>query len=404
MKDKFTFWIPIVCVIFLAAILVIQFKQQNHLKVLEQQQSGIANTIQQQTAVMHRALGKIIPVELPESLTNRISDLEKKISDEKAWPKNIAESDAMRNELRDVLRQIPPWAEEDLLPRLNAMRWGVAALALAVKSKNESDDTLGELLDEIDTALAAKPDASPESVVKRLEAIQPSITKKLDQHRREVAIKDAKELLKKSGATSDEFSEVMEKLSEWSDVKEMQDKIYSRMRDDFRKSIESDIKLAGTEKNAIIRQISRSRLLDSVISKRQSIRESHDTDEEFIQLLTDLASLIETAIQDEEKSQAAENEKKVREYQRSALEQIKQFNDDMKNSEKSNYVFKTYDYQKIKSSMIIHLVPISAGLLDSAVSRLYSEAFESGWKRLEDKKDLQTEVAKQEALTPKKKP
>lgn len=411
MKEKLTFWIPIVCVILLAVAIVIQFRQQNHLNVLERQYSEIANTVQQQTAVMHRALGKIIPVELPELLTNRISDMEKKISNEKAWPKDIPESDAMRNELHDVLRQIPPWAEESILPRLNAMRWGIASLALIAKSKVVSDNTLGELLDEIDTALAAKPDEAPKSVVMRLTGIQPSIKEKFDQYRHKVTIEDAEKLVKKSDATPAEFFEVMEKLSEWSGeegVKKLLHDIRSRMlsdeTSDFRKAIESNLTLADKESSVIIRQISRSRLLDSVISKRQSLQESHDADKEFIRQLTDLASRIEKAIQDEEKSQAAENEKKIREYQRWALLQIEMFNVQMKNSEMSTLGYKTYDYQKIKDAMVKHLVPVSVGLLDSAVSRLYSEAFESGWKKLEDKKHLQTEVAKQEALTPKKKP
>lgn len=412
MKEKFTFWIPIVGVILLAAILVIQFKQQNHLNVLERQYSEIANTVQQQTAVMHRALGKIIPVELPELLTNRISDMEKKISNEKAWPKDIAESVEMRNELHDVLRQIPPWAEESILPRLNAMRWGVAALTLIAKSKVVSDDTIRDLFDEIDTALVAKPDGVPESVVKRLSGIQKSIKERFLK----ATIADAEKLVKKSGATPAEFSEAMERLSEWSGeegVKKLLHDIRSRMlsdeTSDFRKTIESNLTLAdkeSKESSVIIRQISRSRLLDSVISKRQSLQESHDADEKLIQSLTDLASRIEKAIQDEEKSQAAENVKKIREYQRWALLQIEMFNVEMKNSERSRYVgLKTeYDYQKIKDAMVKHLVPVSVGLLDSAVSRLYSEAFESGWKKLENTKHLQTEVAKQEALIPKKKP
>jgi hypothetical protein len=47
--------------------------------------------------------------------------------------------------------------------------------------------------------------------------------------------------------------------------------------------------------------------------------------------------------------------------------------------------------------MIEQLLPISTLHLDSAVARLYQEAFEQGWKRLDDRKPLQTEVAKQEA-------
>ena len=52
--------------------------------------------------------------------------------------------------------------------------------------------------------------------------------------------------------------------------------------------------------------------------------------------------------------------------------------------------------------MIKYLVPISVGFLDPAVSRLYNEAFEAGWGKLDN--NLKTEVAKQEVVIQKQKP
>ena len=182
MKTNLTNWLCGLCAILLIAVLVFQFKQQGRLDALKQQQdvfasatskqqqderdaiatlansvtnlgtslesrlakneqqtkektAEIANTVQQQTAVLHRALDKVIPVELPEALTKKLAALEARIADEKSWPKDADEADAMLAELRALVRQIPPWAEEDLLPRLNAVRWGTSGLALVAKAK-----------------------------------------------------------------------------------------------------------------------------------------------------------------------------------------------------------------------------------------------------------------------------
>ena len=67
----------------------------------------------------------------------------------------------------------------------------------------------------------------------------------------------------------------------------------------------------------------------------------------------------------------------------------------------SEFLHKSPDYPEIKNDMVKYLVPISVGLLDPAVSRLYNQAFERGWRILENRKDLQTAVARQEAVVQK---
>jgi len=120
----------------------------------------------------------------------------------------------------------------------------------------------------------------------------------------------------------------------------------------------------------------------------------------------DVAMRIEKAIEADGKSQEASQEMKMHEYQRWALTQIWRFNSDMNVDEKGDkgFVHDSPDYPEIKNDMVKYLVPISVGLLDPAVSRLYNQAFERGWHILENRKDLQTEVAKQEAVVQKHKP
>ncbi len=165
MKTHLGNWLSALCAILLVVLLVLQTKQKNQLETLRQEHQAFVsateqrqqeardavskltdqvatvgtnlesrlvqdeqqaneklgatlNMVQQNTAVMHRALGKVIPVELPESLTNELAALEAHIADENSWPKDSTNADAMIAEMRDLVRQIPPWAEDDLLLRL----------------------------------------------------------------------------------------------------------------------------------------------------------------------------------------------------------------------------------------------------------------------------------------------
>ncbi len=504
MEINLTNWLRGLCAILLIVILVFQFKQQGRLDALQRQQESlssavnlqqqqqrdlvaglanqvtnlgvsfesrlahneqqakenaaeIANAVQQQTAVVHRALGKVIPVELPDSLNKKLGALEARIADEKSWPKDVTEADAMLAELRNLVRQIPSWAEEDMLPRLNALRWGMSGLALIARSQTMPNNELADFFDSMDTALEAKPNGASELVANHLAAVQGKIKVQFDSFRRDTAIADAERLIKDGGTAAD-FSEIQERLSEWATVPEFKERI-GRMQHDvkaralsddtgnFISSVNKSLMRVRSEPSVVVRQISLGKLLDSVVSQRQMLAENQDAPASLDRKLAEISAQIEKAIEIEAKAQTDEQEKKLRDYQKWALASIQSFNNafesansrtkpmfsgDVKKGAKIgaavggivvgvvknplDWVLETAvqvnpnvsdpDYNRVKQAMMDHLLPISVGLLDPAVARLYNEAFEKGWKQLDGakQKHLQTEVAKQEAIVEKRKP
>ena len=464
-STKLTSGLAALCVILLVALLALQVQQQGRVERLEQKHDALVsalnqqrqennqavanladqittfrtnldsrlahteqqsntkmgeamNALQQQTAVLHRALGKVIPIQMPEALANKLAAQETRISDEKSWPKDSAEAEAMLAELRDLVRQIPPWAEEDLLPRLNKVRWGTSALLLVAKAQAVTKDALGDFLDDVDTAVEAKPDGASEMVLKTLTDIKSKRKAEFDAFRRDTAIADANRLLK-DGATAAAFSEALGRLSEWAGVPDSKERVRNLQHDvrarvlqdsttNFIASVDTGLLRARSETNAMARQISFGKLLDSVISERQILLDNPDTDENLNRALTERVAGIEKAIETEGKTQAAEQERKLREYQFWALSQVRHYNVDVDRDEKGDKgrIYDSPDYPAIKNDMVNYLVPVSAGLLDPAVSRLYNAAFERGWKLLDGKsqKHFQTEVAEQEAVVPKRKP
>ena len=452
-KSNLTNWLSALCAILLIVLLVQQSKHKNQLEEeVKQKTARITDAIQQQTAATYHALGMVIPDELLKSQIKKLATFEARIADTNSWPKDSTKAGAMVTELRELVRQMPPWAEEDLLPRLNAVRWGISALALVIKAQAMTGEELGNVFDDIDTAIGAKPDGASELIAKQLIDTQSKLKVKIDAYRRETAIADA-ELALKDASSPAEFSEILERLSEWDavlDTKEkervqkLQHDIRARVLSDgisnFVASVNARLSQATNGPSAMIRQISLGKLLDSVVSQQQSFLENSDADVKLGRSLTELTARIEKAIEAEGKSQEVKQEKKLREYQRWALENIKSFNvyfekarsrtkpmfsGDVKKgagvgasvaggigaavgaaAQKINPDVSDPDYPAIEKAMTNYLTPISVGLLDAAVARLYSDAFEKGWKQLDgaNQKYLQTEVAKQEAVVEKKKP
>jgi hypothetical protein len=377
----------------------------------------MTNTIFQQTAVMHRALGKVIPVELPESLTNQLAALEARIADENSWPKDSTNTDAMVAELRSLIHQIPPWAEEDYLPRLNALRWAVQSLDVIQANATAQGEDLDAAADAYANQLAIQPDGGATNIAAVLTGRQQDATNRYAAIRFANAINEATNNLSLAVMDDSLAAAQWQNLAEWINdpaagpqAIQLRHQLHARLLEDdtskFIASVDAGLAQASKESSLTIRQISFGKILDSVLSQRQILLETPDADPRLSRSTMDVAMRIEKAIEADGKSQEASQEMKMHEYQRWALTQIWRFNSDMNVDEKGDkgFVHDSPDYPEIKNDMVKYLVPISVGLLDPAVSRLYNQAFERGWHILENRKDLQTEVAKQEAVVQKHKP
>jgi hypothetical protein len=238
MKTNLTNWLCALCAILLIVLLVLQTKQKSQLDTLRQNLSATdqrqqethaavskladqvvmlgtnlesrllqgeqqanenmnetMNKVQQNTAVLHRAIGKKLAVELPESLTNELAALKARIADEHSWPKDSTNVDAMIAELRDLVRQMPPWAEEDYMPRLNAVRWGVQSLQVIRANANVDGEALETAAEALANQLSTYPDGGSTNIVAVLANRQAETTQRFADYRRDTATKNAKEQL-----------------------------------------------------------------------------------------------------------------------------------------------------------------------------------------------------------------
>lgn len=403
-----------------------QSEQQTKEKIAE-----LANIVQQQTAVMHRALGKVIPVELPESLTKKLGALQARIMDDKSWPKDAAEADAMLADLRELVRQIPPWAEEDLLPRLNALRWSAQSLQMLQANGNVEGEALATAADAFANQISSQPDGGPTNIAAVLASRQADATQRFAAYRLEKAIRDAKEQLGLAVAT--DALAVWQRLGEWTNsttrgqqVLELRQQLRSRLLEDeitiVAEAAKADLQRLGIVTNVALRQAGYFRTLENVTVQRLKLLEETGVPITAVNLLADLSASVESRIKAESEKQKKEDAGRVRGYQEWALRRVQQFRKDLYEAENQKIEriipipgtgrfipapSKTGTrYRMIRDAIVSNLLPISLGHLDPAVAKIYTQAFEDGWNKLggKDEKYLQTEVAQKEATSPKKTP
>ena len=396
-----------------------QSEQQTKEKTAE-----LANLVQQQTAVMHRALGKVIAVELPDTLTKNLGALEARITHDKSWPKNTAEADAMLAELRNLVRQIPPWAEEDLLPRLNAVRWGVQSLQVLQANGNVDGEALATAAETFANQISTQPDSGSTNIAAVLASRQADTAQRFGVYRRDTAIKDAKEQLGLA-VTTDALA-FWQRLNEWvnspthgQQVLELRQQLRLRLQEDevtkFADTTKANLQRLSAQTNNALRQAGYIRTIENVTVQRLKLLEESDAPITAVNALADLSASLESRIKTESEKQKQEDAGRVRGYQQWALGKIADFRSNFVNAQNQKRARlgdsirgpEIYaDYGMIRDAMVKDLLPVSPGHLDLAVAKIYSQAFEDGWNKLggKEEKYLQTKVAQEDATVAKKTP
>ncbi|MBK8094173.1 MAG: hypothetical protein IPK32_19960 [Verrucomicrobiaceae bacterium] len=411
-------WPLTLSVLLLILAVSFQIWQQ---KQLEFMIDSFPETVSQQTSVIHRALGKVIPIELPKALTASISDMEARVADQKSWPKSSGEADAMFDNLRKIMRQIPPWAEEDLLPRLNTLRWAVQSFQVLQAHSNAESEVLEAAVEDLANQVSSQPDGGSKEIAATLASRHADVVGRFAAYRRDDAIKDAKEQLFLANMT--DGVAVWERLAEWSgspthsqQVLELRKQLRSRLLKDevtkFAAATKANVEKLTLLTKASLRQTGYYRSLETITAQQLRLIEEVDTPEESAKVLENLSGMVEARIKAESEKQKQENDVRVRDYQKWALRKIDAFNKDFQLAQQQKEKGKLYgeniftNYSMIRDAVVVNLLPISPGHLDLAVSKIYSQAFEEAWNKLggKDEKQLQTEVAKQDAEIVKKTP
>ena len=379
--------------------------------------SATLNMVQQNTAVMHRALGKVIPVELPEALTNQLAVLESRIADENSWPKDATNTDKMVAESDSFIHQFPPWALEDYLPRLNAVRWAVQSFQVLQANRNAESNALETAADAYANQLSIQPTGGSASVAAELTTRQQDAITRFTTFRRDSAINGANEQLGLAVMT-DGFN-AWQHLAEWTNdptvglnALKLRQQLHASLLDDeiVKYSDVTKVELGKLDAvtNYALRQAGYFRTLENVTVQRLRLLQEADATQNTVSALTDLSAAIETRIKAESNKQRQDEAGRERGYQQWALEQISSFRKEFDTAMKRTKPGMVYgansdpDLTGVRNAVVNHLLQISPGYLDAAVAMIYRQAFDDGMNKLDA--NLQLSAAKGDAITPKKTP
>ena len=428
-KENIPSYFSAACVILLVFI---AFRNEQHsgknpdlaarLDKLEAMINKIATSSNEQASLLHRAIGEVIPITIPTGIADKLNALQEKLMQKDSWPHNMDEMNALDAELQSILAEVSPWMEEELLPELNSIRWFLGAHELRLKEENLKFDEWLDYIDQLDTQISFYQNYGSPEVFSVLEKLRNTYLADYESLRKELVEAEARKVLEDENATLERQYEIFDQLSEWEDFESLAQMIRKRAliieTEDLVSSIRRELEFMTVEKEETFQSLNMGELGDSlgiIIDRRnQLLQIGVQRDHEVQETLRVLAGGIEKSIQVFAASEMKKNEKKIRSYQKEALDKIFAFNQQLTKakiprkiavplSDKTISAGNIPDYAKVANLMVTHLLPIDSRMLEPAVSRLYNNAFNNGWKILEDNKNLQTEVAKKEAVVEKMK-
>ena len=392
--------------------------------------------VDQQTAVVHRALGTVIPVVLPPDWEQRMAALEAQIHDITKWPKDEQEAEDFVDRTSELIRSLPAWAESDYLPRITVLRW--AAMALGRIRNTPDDDALASAADETLAIANAAPDSPPEALLKELRKLADELAAKHDAVQLQQAITVANIHIS-GGAANDQdlaAADAYEVLMshEIADAKAAEADAANAEAEKLRE-LRSQLRISIVKAQATSNAKSFSEQWDRIRPLKDTQPAVYET---FLQMMLselmiakvalamegvsgtaydDLDRVLRHALSDavaqnsrlEEDRQA----KAIREYQRWALKEVTAFESTFNAAkEAADKYWRAYkigfnegwtdaQYKEVRDAIVAHLLPINQQMLDLPVQQRYHRAFDLGWKKLDGRED-QTHVAEQSALAEKK--
>lgn len=386
-------------------------------KDMEKSLAKVQDTVNQQTAVMHRALGKVIPVQMPADFEQRFKALEASISSKDQWPKTAEEAQNAQKELVALMKQLPAWAEEDYLPRLNPLRWSVQAILTLRTYATPADAQIDEATAAYDALLSSIPDGVNPDVSKALKDEVVRCEQKSEAGHREAVLAQATAI--SEGQAGDAVA-IWQQLAKWESDPKDGEKITALRKTLREKALHHEAEQQATQAtiqmdritalpNVKLRQQGLARLYETTVNQRLAVAGEGLSSEPLEKVIQLLDNEINKIIKDESKKQADQ----LRAYQKMALDEIIQFWTVNGRAEKQVSDRRSWtnpvpgwgddEYKMLRDAMIAHLLPISPAFLDPPVAAKFNEAFQFGWQKL-DKRDDQTELARRAATVAKRMP
>jgi hypothetical protein len=427
---------------------------------LVKSQRETSTRIEQQTDMLHRALGNVLPVKMPPDWESRLTDIEAQIADTNRWPKDAADAQRFLDQTSSLINDLPVRAEADYLPRLNSVRWAAMAFVSLHPSKDFTPPN-EQVADQLNTLASTKPEGGSSELEQSLKKDAERRSAEAESKKLAEAIKQAQHYLDAKATAapaSPEANPNMLSVFEFLGLHEKDDKHGAEVQA-LRKKLHEGMVTRQAEQQAdalqtrwnVVQKLKNSQpavyetsanmLLGEVMTARVALAIEGVRQPAFDMLENDLRRAVSEIASQGAKREEQRQALAIREYQHWALQQIKTFEEawgkilesvakrkeiDWKTVVDQSWWGKPYspdvwvwsaakeavqkkiltgwedqDYKRVRDAMVNHLLAINLSMLEMPVQERYQQAFQLGWKQL-DGRDGQTYVAEQTAVTVKK--
>jgi hypothetical protein len=387
-------------------------------KKISEKLGGISGEINQQTSVMNRALGKVIPVVMPPEWEQHLAGLEAQLKTQANWPKDGAETESYKNRAFELIKSTPAWAEADYLPRITLVRW--ASVAFVHLTDAIKDEDMLTTIEDINNLIGAMPKDGPAELQEKLKAKAGGLAEKQKQYEQAKAIDSAKEILVDEVKKGDvaEVARVYELLGQYEKTSEKSDKIRS-LREQLRTSIingqavNSNAALkarwdkirALKDEQPTIYEVSTQMVLNEIMTARVTLAMEGIKNTPYDGLEREIRSTLNELVKVTAKRGEDRQAKAVRDYQKWAMKNILEYEAKLavtnRQAAEGSQTLGVYTgfagwsdakYKEVRDAMVTYLLPLNQTVLDAPVQERFQRAFKEGWDILKGRED-QTYVA-----------
>jgi hypothetical protein len=390
--NKSAMLIQVAAVALLAALSIGLWRISSDLK-------SVTDQVTQQSMLINRVLGKVLPYSLPAEVDVQIKAIQDRLTSESRAPTSQAAIEQLRTDLASVGGKLPPWAQEELLPRLVPMRWDIEALWLLASQPSDGLDQLSAYALTIDSLLSSKPIGSSDEIERRLttraQETEDTITKaERDNavHQAERAIDDQKDIETAARLVSvyddPKAKEITAKLNHI---------ILARSIGDALRGVQDDFRKYQSIQDATLKEYALVRLSDATMDLQLRMLSAAPIDPQLEKTVTTLRNTVAAGVASTRQSRQS----LLQAYQVWALKRIKQLPlyEEIEATEmakianqldrnnpfsQANLGAKQKAQQILQTDMVRLLAPIDQGLLDLAVSDWFRKVYQQRFETLTD--------------------
>jgi len=370
---------------------------------LENNVRALSKQLDQQTMLISRALGKVMPLVLPEDVEKKVSAIEEILSNEASWPKGLDNALALSERLASVVNKMPPWAQEELLPRLVPRRWDIETLLLLSQTSSSDSTLLYSYLKAIEVQLSRKPDFASVDLEKQLSDKKRDTETALAKAERLAAINSAKRALESHQGAEAALKEISiyEDPEAVSQVKQLMIAIKGEQLNSDTLMLQGEIeayeKISDVELKELV--YVRARNAASELRLRSSITPASDP--QAVKRLDEVEKRLSEGHKKLVDTRLAREAERVRQYQVWALNEIKKVRAfkslsdqelqkvtgtiDRLNPLSAPHKAAIFQAQtQLKGDLIRYMAPINQSMLDEAVGTWFRKKFERAFNEMGD--------------------